>query len=134
MPVPNRRCGEPGRAGWVMAQILYACTTWTWIIGILYLARRFLNTRNRFVEWGNSAVLPIYILHSTFIAVLSYYVVQWQRTVFPKYITIVVLTYIGSILVLQLSKTNNITRFLFGIRLKPKRSAGGIGGTRVQNG
>jgi hypothetical protein len=125
--------GEPGRAGWVMAQVFYAFTTWTWIIGILYLARRFLNKRNRFVEWGNSAVLPVYIVHSTFIAVLSYYIVQWKTAVFPKYITIVALTYLGSILVLQLAKTNNVTRFLFGIRLKPGRPAEEIGGTGARS-
>jgi hypothetical protein len=114
--------GEPGTRGFIMSQSLYALTTWSWVLSLLYLARKFLNKSNRFVQWGNEAVLPVYILHSTFITILSYYIVQWKMDVLPKYVIIVVLTYIGCIALLQLCKTNNVTRFVLGIRLKKIRN------------
>ncbi|MDP2918857.1 MAG: acyltransferase [Dehalococcoidia bacterium] len=110
--------GEPGTRGFIMSQSLYAVTTWSWVLSLLYLGRKFLNRSGRFVRWGNEAVLPVYIVHSTFIAILSYYVVKWNMPVLPKYVIIVVLTYIGCVALLQLCKTNNITRFVLGIRLK----------------
>jgi hypothetical protein len=110
--------GEPFTMGHILSQCLYAVTTWSWIISILYLARKFLNKSNRFTAWGNDAVLPVYIVHSTFITLLSYYVVQWDMDVLPKYAIIVVLTYAGCFITLELFKLTNVTRFLLGIRLK----------------
>jgi len=110
--------GEPGTRGFIISQCLYALTTWSWILSILYLARKFLNKNNRFVSYGNEAVLPVYIVHSTFIAVFSYFIVKARMDVLPKYVIIVALTYICSLGILELIKLTNPTRFLFGMRLK----------------
>jgi hypothetical protein len=115
--------GEPFTTGYYLSQGLYAVTSWSWVLSILYLARRFLNTAGRFVSWGNDAVLPVYIVHSTFIAVLSFYIVGWKADVLPKYVLIVALTYLGSIALVQLAKTNNLTRALMGMRLKKMSAA-----------
>ena len=115
--------GEPGTMGFILSQCLYAVTTWSWILSILYLARKFLNKSNRFVRYGNEAVLPVYIVHSTFIAVFSYFVVKWKMEVLPKYVIIVALSYVCSLATLELMKLTNPTRFVFGIRMKKKRVA-----------
>ncbi|MDD5190531.1 MAG: acyltransferase family protein [Dehalococcoidales bacterium] len=107
-------------AGRVIFNVLLAVTTWSWIIAILYLGRRFLDFSNRFVKWGNDAVLPIYIVHSTFIAVLSYFIVRWSTPILWKYLAIVILTYIGSLAFLELFKLTSFTRFLMGIRQQKK--------------
>jgi len=108
-------------AGRIIFNVLLAFTTWFWIIAILYLARKFLTFTNRFVKWGNDAVLPVYIIHSTFIAILSYYIVtRWHTQIIWQYLVIVAVTYMGSILFLELFKLTNVTRFLMGIRLKKK--------------
>ena len=106
-----------------MFNTLLAFTTWFWIIAILYLARKFLNFSNRFVKWGNDAVLPVYIVHSTIIVGLSYFVVKWNTPIIWKYLFIVALTYVGSITFLEIFKLTNVTRFLMGIRLKKKVSS-----------
>jgi len=110
-------------AGRVMFNILLAFTTWFWIVAILYLGRKFLKFSNRFVAWGNDAVLPVYIVHSTFIAVASYYAVQWNTAVIWKYLYIVGVTFVGSWVFLEVFKLTNVTRFLMGIRFKKKISA-----------
>jgi len=120
--------GEPGTTGFVLSQCLYALTTWSWILSILYLARKFLNKNNRFVQYGNEAVLPFYIVHSTFIAVFSYFVVKWKMDVLPKYVIIVALSYLGSLAILELMKLANPTRFLFGMRMKKRPASKEIGG------
>jgi hypothetical protein len=120
--------GEPGTRGFILSQCLYALTTWSWILSILYLARKFLNKSNRFVSYGNEAVLPVYIVHSTFIAVFSYFIVKARMDVLPKYVIIVVLSYVCSLATLELMKLTNPTRFLFGMRMKRKAAAKSVGG------
>jgi glucan biosynthesis protein C len=112
--------GEPGTWGFIMFRILISFTTLFWIIGILYLARKFLNFKNRFLQYGSEAVLPYYIIHSTPIAVIGYYVVQWNMDVLPKYVINTVLAFVATVALYEIIKRINVTRFLFGMRLKKK--------------
>jgi len=112
--------GEPGTWGFIMFRILISFTTWFSIIGILYLARKFLNFSNRFLRYGNDAVLPYYIIHSTPIALIGLYVVQWNMDVLPKYVINTILAFIATAVIYELVKRLNVTRFLFGMRLRKK--------------
>lgn len=112
--------GEPGTWGFIIFRVLVSFTSWFWIIGILYLAKRFLNFSNRFLQYGNDAALPYYILHSTPIAVIGLYVVQWDMDVLPKYVINTILAFVATVVLYELIKRINVTRFLFGMRLKKK--------------
>jgi len=110
--------GEPGTWGYIIFRILISFTTLFWIIAILYLARRFLNFSNRFLRYGNEAVLPYYLIHSTPIALIGLYVIQWDMGVGPKYAINTVLAFLATVGLYELIKRTNVTRFLFGMRLK----------------
>ncbi len=112
--------GEPGTWGFIIFRILSSFTTWFWVIGILYLAKRFLNFSNRFLQYGNDAVLPYYIIHCTPVAVIGLYVVQWDMDVLPKYIINTILAFVATVALYELIKRINVMRFLFGMRLKKK--------------
>ena len=113
--------GEPGTLGHALRWTLCSFNSLFWIIGLLYLARKFLNFSNRFLEYGNDAVLPYYIIHSTPIAVIGYFIIQWDMAVLPKYAINVVTAFIATVGLYELVKRTNVTRFLLGIRLKKKR-------------
>ena len=67
------------------------------------------------------ASYPAYILHQTVIIIIGFYVVQWQASVLVKYATILVAALIATTLIYDLLvKRTNVTRFLFGMRLKKK--------------
>lgn len=100
--------------------LVAGAATWFWVIGILYLAKRFLNFSNRFLQYGNDAVLPYYIIHCTPVAVIGLYVVQWDMDVLPKYIINTILAFVATVVLYELIKRINVTRFLFGMRLKKK--------------
>ena len=59
-----------------------------------------------------------FLIHSTPIAVIGYYVIQWDMDVLPKYVINTVLALVATVALYELIKRTNVTRFLFGMRLK----------------
>jgi len=121
----TRYHGEPGTAGYVVFRILISFTTWFWLVAILYLARRFLDFGNRFLRYANDAVLPYYVIHSTPIAVIGLYVVQWDMDVLPKYVINTVLAFLATAAIYEVVRRTNVTRFLFGMRLRRRQEGPG---------
>jgi hypothetical protein len=113
--------GERGSAGFIIFQILNSLCTWSWIVSLLYLARKFLNFSNRFVRYGNDVVLPYYIVHSTAIALIGWWIIHKTWDVLPKYTINVVLAFLSTVIFCEIMRRTNITRFPLGMRLKKTR-------------
>ena len=97
--------------------------TWSWIMALLGIGRRFLNYSNKFLGYANEAVLPFYILHQPVILSIGYFVVQWTLPIIAKYFIIASTSFIAIMVVYELLvRRINVLRFLFGMRLmKPRR-------------
>jgi len=109
--------GEPGTPGQALYLILHSTSCWCWIIGLIYLAKRYLNFSNRFLRYANDAVLPYYLVHCTFIVVVAYYVVPLPMDVLPKFIIIFLSTLAGTMAFYEIARRLNVTRFFLGMRL-----------------
>ena len=108
---------------WVAVQALRGLLAWCWIIGLLGLAYRFLNSNPKFLSYANEAVLPFYILHHAVIYIVGYYVIQWNLGIAPKFFTIVIASFIVIMAIYELLvRRINVLRFLFGMRLKKNPS------------
>lgn len=70
------------------------------------------------LEYGKEAVLPFYIIHQTVIIIIGFYVVKWDAGVLVKYLTICIATFVITLGFYDVIRRTNITRFLFGMRLK----------------
>jgi len=86
-------------------------------IGIGSLA---FNFTNRVLTYASDAVLPVYIVHHLFIIVLGYYVIPWNTSIAVKFFFIAFATLAGSLATYELIRRNNVTRFLFGLKIKKK--------------
>jgi glucan biosynthesis protein C len=109
---------------WLCVLSLRSVVAWCWILGILGLGSRFLNFKNRFLDYSNEAVLPFYILHQTFLLVIGYFVIQWRFSILSKYLVIVLVSFFSIMLVYEfLIRRVNAFRFLFGMKpnKKPKQ-------------
>jgi Acyltransferase family len=97
---------------------------WGWIVGLLWLGRRFLNFTNRFLSHVNEMVLPFYILQQTVIIVVAYFVVQTGLAIPFKYgITAAIsLAVIVAAYELVVSRVGPIG-FLFGMGMWRKTAA-----------
>ena len=100
-----------------------AIACWCWLIAIIGIGSRVLNFTNRVLRYASDAVLPVYILHQTIIVTLGFYVIKWNTAVAPKYFFIAMATLVSCLAIYEVVRSNNVTRFLFGLRLKKKPKA-----------
>ncbi len=57
---------------------------WTWALVIISMGMRYLDFRNRWLEYGQTAILPFFLFHQPVIIVIAFYVVQWNTGVLVK--------------------------------------------------
>jgi glucan biosynthesis protein C len=111
----------PEWAGVIMDAYRNAFVPWFFILALLAYGRRFLNFTNRFLKYFTEGVYPIYILHQTVLVAIALFVVQWSIGAGAKYAIIVALSFAGTVLAYDiLVRRSNITRFLFGMKPRPK--------------
>lgn len=107
---------SPSNLAWLFILTLSA---WFWVISFLGYAKKYLNFTNKFLQFSNQAIYPFYILHQTFIVIISYYIIQVQEDIINKYLFLTFVTFILSLgFYVFLIKPYKITRFLFGMKIK----------------
>lgn len=101
----------------IFTQAFRGLLAWLWLIAILGVGQRFLNSANRFLAYANEAVLPFYILHFPIIWIVGYYVIQWNSAVSTKFVVITGLSFLTILAVYEfLVRRLNVVRFLFGMK------------------
>jgi surface polysaccharide O-acyltransferase-like enzyme len=79
--------------------------------------RRSAESTNGVAKYVNEAVMPFYIIHQTVIVVVGFYVVRWKTGLAIKYLLIVTATFVVTLLLFEVIRRTNFTRFLFGMKL-----------------
>lgn len=114
-------------------RLLKSCSAFLWITSILGYAYSYKRRRSRTDRRGlkvpvrvrqmiQEAVMPFYIIHQTVIVMIGFYVVKWNTGITVKYLTIVLATFIVTLVLYELVSRANLARFLFGMKLR-QRSA-----------
>ncbi|MDB5138574.1 MAG: mdoC [Mucilaginibacter sp.] len=121
---------EPGYSEWPfhgdsfigLFYALRAIVAWGWVLALVGYGKKYLNYKFKVLDYLNQAVYPFYILHQTVIVVLVYYIVQTQNeSILSKYIYTVGMTLFVTIGIYHLLvRPYALTRFLFGMKPKPK--------------
>ena len=98
-------------------------SSWCWILAFTGLGIQYLNFRVPALQYANEAVLPFYILHQSVLICVGYFVVQWPIPDALKWVVILVTSFaIIMGLYEYLIRRINVLRFLFGMKVLPKRS------------
>ncbi len=84
---------------------LYAVCAWGWMVGMLGLGRRWLDSDGPLVRYGRRASYMLYIVHQPIIVAVAFVVVRWNYSV-PIKMTIIFV----SSLALSLGATEIISR------------------------
>jgi glucan biosynthesis protein C len=112
----------PGWADGIMDAYRNGFVPWFFILALLAYGRRLLNFTNRFLKYFAEGAYPIYVLHQTVLVTIAFFVVQWGLGVAAKYAIIVALSFAGTVLAYDiLVRHTNVTRFLFGMKPRPKK-------------
>ena len=99
---------------------LYAIDCWLFLLAFLAIGMRLLNFTSALHRYANDAVLPVYILHHMLIIIIGFYVIQWDMPVVAKYFFVVVTVFTGSLAIYEVVRRINVTRFLFGIKVRKR--------------
>jgi surface polysaccharide O-acyltransferase-like enzyme len=67
---------------------LVTVCSWCWTALMLFVCMRFLNWSNRWLQYGQEAILPFFVLHHPAIIVIGYFVVQWPVGLLPKLLAV----------------------------------------------
>lgn len=95
--------------------------SWFTVITVIAYGQHYLNKPHPWLKYFNEGLYPFYILHQTVIIVIGYYICQLNWSIAAKFFSISFLTLIGCVVVYALIiKSNNVGRFLFGVKTKPK--------------
>lgn len=98
--------------------LVRATISWSCLLTFLGFASHHLNFRSRFQNYANKVVLPFYILHQTVIVVIGYFIVDWNLSVFPKYLILMAASFIFIIAIYEIFiKRLNFMRLLFGMKV-----------------
>lgn len=100
--------------------ILKNINSFSWVIAILGFGKRLLNFSHPLLLDLNQGILPFYILHQTVIIIFGYYIIQWNLSVLEKFVFIFTTALVVTIGLYQLIRSNNVMRFLFGMKKKAK--------------
>ena len=116
----------------IQISILSMIIAYSWIMFFLAFFARYLNFNHTLLIPANTSILPIYILHQTLIIVIGFYVVNMELNIFLKFAIIVLIAIPASVCIYKIIQTNNVLRFLFGLKVKPKKNI--IPSRQVANG
>jgi peptidoglycan/LPS O-acetylase OafA/YrhL len=109
-------------AYYLLGSSLLRLNTWVWLLLLLWLARKFLSFTNRFLAYASPAAFPVFILHQTIIIIVAFYVVQWQMDILPKFLAILSISLIITLVIYELARRWRVTRFVLGAKPSAKPS------------
>jgi glucan biosynthesis protein C len=95
---------------------LSATIALSWILFFVGFFAKHMNFNHRLLIPANISILPIYVLHQTLIIVFGYYIVGLELNLYIKFLIIAFTAIPMSVILYKLIQTNNVSRFLFGLK------------------
>jgi len=116
--------GGPFSSTFVLYQTVWSIGRWSWIVFVLNIGAKYLNSDNRVLACSSEAVLPFYILHEPMIVWVGWFVIHWNIGILPKYLIIAVASFVLIMTLYELFvRRFNAVRFFFGMRPRKRRFA-----------
>lgn len=102
---------------YIVHMILRGICIWFSMIGFLGFGRRFLNRGGKFIKYASEAGLPVYIIHLPMVVTIGFYVIKFDIPIAAKYLAILILSLISSVLLYEIAvRRFNFVRLFFGLK------------------
>jgi glucan biosynthesis protein C len=102
---------------WIMVTI----NSWCWTTFMLFIGMRYLDFSNKWLQYGQEAVLPFFLLHQPVIIVIAFYVVQWYAGIPVKLATVVLASFAVTLGIYELViRRVAPLRALFGMKVRSR--------------
>lgn len=111
---------QPGTLGFYVAWSFIVVCGWCGVVFLLFVGMRFLDFTNRWLRYGQEAVLPFFVFHQPVIMVITFFIVQWEADILPKALVLVPASFVLTIVIYELLvRRISPVRVAFG--MKPRR-------------
>ena len=107
---------DPGQPGFYLWWAMATLDTWPWIVVMWFVGMRYLDISNRWLRYGQEAIVPFYVFHQPVIVAISFYVVQWQVGVTLKMLVIFLGSLAITLAIVELIRRIAPLRALFGMK------------------
>jgi hypothetical protein len=95
--------------------------SWCWTTLMLYIGMRHLDFSNKWLRYGQEAVLPFFLLHQPVIVAIAFYVVQWDAGIPAKLVTVVLASFLVTVGIYELLiRRVARLRAFFGMKARPR--------------
>jgi glucans biosynthesis protein C len=84
----------PGTFIFYLAWTLASINGWCWTIAALSAGMRFMQVRNKWLDYGQELIVPFYVFHHPFILMVAFYAVEWPVVRAAKWLTIVIVSFL----------------------------------------
>lgn len=110
--------------GYVLYHLLLSLIGWSFMISLLYIGIRFLNIKNRAIQYASDALLPFFILHQPVIMTTAFFILPWNLPSGVKFLIVSTAALIATLLLYELLiRRIKILRVLFGLKIsQPRRT------------
>jgi glucans biosynthesis protein C len=95
--------------------IAFSVASWSWLVVILGMARRYLNRPSPLLERWRRSAYGIYVLHQTVVVWLAYRIVDWPLGVHTRFLLITALALAATLALVAALKRLPGVRTAFGI-------------------
>lgn len=75
---------NPTMPGFYLAWGLASINSWCWTIFALSFGMTYLSSSSRWLNYGQRAIVPFFLLHQPVIVVIAFFVVDWQAPIALK--------------------------------------------------
>jgi surface polysaccharide O-acyltransferase-like enzyme len=89
---------------------------WVSILTILGYGKRYLNFSYNATAYFTQAAFPLYIFHQSWLVLIAYYIFKLTDIFVVQFVSILLLTFIASMLTYELLRRIPVMRFMFGIK------------------
>ncbi|MEM9886729.1 MAG: acyltransferase family protein [Bacteroidota bacterium] len=96
--------------------LIKVVNSWSWILALVGYAAVYLNRSSRSLRYLNEAVYPFYIFHQTITIIIAYYLLDVNWSFLPKFLLLVLGTFLGSWLLFEITRRIRWIRPLFGMK------------------
>jgi surface polysaccharide O-acyltransferase-like enzyme len=79
----------PSAPGFYLFWVFAVIDAWCWSLFILSIGMRYLDFSNKWLQRGQKAIVPFYVLHQPLIFATAFYAVRWETGVLPKMLAVI---------------------------------------------
>jgi hypothetical protein len=113
------------KAYYILGSTLLRLNTWTFILLLLWLAKRFLSAKNRALGYAGPAAYPVFMLHQTIIIIVAFYVLQQRHMgILRNFLVILSTSLVITLVIYELARRWRLTRYVIGAKPSAKPTHG----------